>query len=171
MASKSTGKPDRPEIPKIPEIKELLRLLDEGYERQTWHGPNLRGSLRGVSAEEASKRPGPGRHNIWEEAVHAAYWKYVVRRRILGEKRGSFPLKGSNWFKRPGPGAEWAADLKLLAESHRRLRDAVASLSLRDLSKRALGSRFTIRASVSGIAFHDVYHAGQIQLLKRLVRG
>ena len=79
----------------------LVRLLDQAYERRSWHGPNLRGSVRGVSAAVAAHRPAEGRHNIWEVALHAAYWKYVVRRRLLGEKRGSFPLKGSNWFPRP----------------------------------------------------------------------
>ena len=78
------------------EIHLLLRMLDEAYSVKTWHGPNLKGSLRGLTAVTAAWRPGPKRHNIWEVAVHAAYWKYVVRRRLLGEKRGSFELKGSN---------------------------------------------------------------------------
>jgi hypothetical protein len=47
------------------------------------------------------ERPRPGAHNIWEFTLHAAYWKYVVRRRITGEKRGSFVLEGSNFFERP----------------------------------------------------------------------
>lgn len=152
-------------------ITELLRLIDEAYELKTWHGPNLRGSLRGVDAAEASRRPAPGRHNIWEVAVHAAYWKYTVRRRILGEKRGSFLLKGSNWFARPASGADWKADLRLLETVHRGMREAVASLGDADLARRPAGSRVSNAAIISGIAFHDVYHAGQIQLLKRLVRG
>jgi hypothetical protein len=62
----------------------VLALLDEGYEKRTWHGPNLRQSLRGVTAKQAAWRPERGRHNIWEVALHAAYWKYSVRRRIEG---------------------------------------------------------------------------------------
>jgi hypothetical protein len=146
----------------------LLRLIDEGYRAKAWHGPNLRGSLRGVSAAQASKRPGPGRHNIWEIAVHAAYWKYVVRRRILGEKRGSFPIPGSNWFRRPVPGADWKADLRMLEEMHRGMRLAVASLTDADLGRKPPGSRVANASIASGIAAHDIYHAGQIQLLKRL---
>ena len=69
----------------------ILTLLDEAYEERTWHGPNLRQSLRGVSARQAARRPAPGRHNIWELAVHAAYWKYAVRRRLTGEKQGREP--------------------------------------------------------------------------------
>src|SRR5262245_16173373 len=77
------------------EIVRLLDQIEEGYARRTWHGPNLRGSIRGLSSARAAKRLSPSRHNIWEIVVHCAYWKYAVRRRITGEKRGSFPLKGS----------------------------------------------------------------------------
>jgi hypothetical protein len=150
----------------------LLRMLDEAYDRRSWHGTNLRGSLRGVTPASASWRPAPGRHNIWELTVHAAYWKYAVRRRLLGEKRGSFPLEGSNWFERPITGAagaaQWRSDLRLLADQHRVLRQAVASLPDKAWAKRAPRSPFDNQSLVTGIAAHDLYHAGQIQLLKRL---
>jgi hypothetical protein len=74
----------------------LLAAIDQAYDRKSWHGTNLRGSLRGLPARRATWRPAPGRHNVWEIAVHAAYWKYVVWRRLTGEPKGSFPLKGSN---------------------------------------------------------------------------
>src|SRR5262245_43185746 len=82
----------------------LLRILDEAYERSAWQGPNLKGSLRGVKAPLAAWRPAEGRHNIWELVMHAAYWKYAVWRLLIGEKKGSFLPKGSNWFVRPEPG-------------------------------------------------------------------
>src|SRR5713101_8707856 len=63
-----------------PEIEHLLGLLDEAYRRAAWHGPNLRGSIRGLTAREAAWRPKAGRHNIWEIVAHTAYWKYAVRR-------------------------------------------------------------------------------------------
>ncbi|MBI3786753.1 MAG: DinB family protein [Ignavibacteriales bacterium] len=154
------------------EIILLLHLLDEGYERKAWHGPNLRGSIRGLTFKEAARRPGPRRHNIWEIVVHCAYWKYAVRRRISGEKRGSFPLKGSNWIERPVQKTEaaWQADINLLQETHIALREAVEELSTKDLDAIPRGSTVPTRAVVSGIAFHDVYHAGQIQLLKKIVK-
>src|SRR5262249_49715801 len=96
-----------------PEIPLLLDLYDEAFDKESWHGPNLRGAIRGVTAQQAAWRPAPGRHNIWEFTVHAAYWKYVVRRRLTGEKRGSFALKGSNFFERPIECTEaaWKQDL------------------------------------------------------------
>jgi uncharacterized damage-inducible protein DinB len=142
----------------------LLQLLDEAYDRRAWHGPNLRQSIKGVSARQATWRPGRGRHNIWEEVVHAAYWKYAVRRRLLGEKRGSFVLKGSNWFPRPQEPSEkaWCRDCVLLEKEHEALRRAVAQTADTPRGRKLL-------RHVYGIAMHDVYHAGQIRLLRRLM--
>jgi hypothetical protein len=156
-----------------PTISLLLDLLDEAYDRQSWHGPNLRGSLRGVKPQVAAWRPAPERHNIWEILVHAAYWKYVARRRLRGEKRGSFPIAGSNWFPRPPDLGLWGwrADLEVLEEMHTSLRGAVAELDPADLGKCPAGSKVNNAKLIRGAAAHDVYHAGQIQLLKRLAQG
>src|SRR2546423_5391486 len=108
----------------------ILALLNEAYDKRTWHGPNLKQSIRGVSAKQAAWRPAPGRHNIWEFTVHAAYWKYVVRRKLTGEKRGSFPLKGSNFFERPLECSEaaWRQDTRLLVTQHQDLRRVILNL-------------------------------------------
>ena len=157
-------------VPGSSEILLLLGMLDEAYSVKTWHGPNLKGSLRGLTATVAAWRPGPKRHSIWEIAVHAAYWKYVARRRLLGERRGSFALKGSNWFARPIDPSEkaWKADLALLDQEHSKLREAVAGLRPGSLHFRPSTSKVSNLALICGVANHDVYHAGQIQLLKRL---
>lgn len=152
------------------EVQQLLQIINESYNTRAWHGTNLRGSIRGLTIEQASWRPSQARHNIWEVVVHCAYWKYIVRRRILGEKKGSFPLNGSNWFKRPTERTEkaWRADILLLEETHLRLHNAIAGLKSSDLNKEPFGSKWTNRQTISGIASHDLYHTGQIQLLKRL---
>lgn len=144
----------------------LLALLDEGYARKTWHGPNLRQSIKGVTARQAAWRPAPDAHNIWELTVHSAYWKYAVRRKIEGGKRGSFILKGSNFFLRPEKGksteAAWRADRQLLENEHRALAESV---------RKALSSPRApkLLPAIYGVAFHDIYHAGQIRLLRRLM--
>ena len=152
------------------ELSELLFLIDTAYNRVSWHGTNLRGSIRGVSPRQAAWRPGKGRHNIWELVVHAAYWKYVAWRRLTSATRGSFPLDGSNWFSRPEQAtlAAWRSDLALLEDTHRTLRAAIAELDPRELDRKPLQGKTTKRALVTGVAAHDLYHAGQIQLLKRL---
>jgi hypothetical protein len=154
------------------DIEILLAGIDRAFDRKSWHGPNLRGSLRGVDIKTAAWRPAPGKHNIWEIVLHAAYWKYVAKRRLTGEKRGSFPLKGSNFFQRPladsDDASQWRSDVALLTDMHRDLRTAIEALGPTDLSKPAPGGSETILDLVLGIAAHDLYHAGQIQLLKRL---
>ena len=147
----------------------LLTQLDEAYSRRSWHGTNLRGSIRGVTATAAAWRPAPGRHNIHELVVHAAYWKYAVRRKFTGERRASFPLEGSNWFPRlRADERAWRNDIRLLDEAHRRLRAVIAELDDRQLTLTPRGSSVSNRAILTGIVAHDLYHAGQIQLLKRL---
>ena len=146
--------------------KLVLALLDEGYKKKTWHGPNLRQSLKGVTAEQAAWRPGPGRHNIWEVVLHAAYWKYAVRRRLEGGKRGSFALEGSNFFARPEKGklteAAWSADKRLLEQEHRALYATVVRVLRTPRGAKEMHQ-------IYGMAFHDIYHAGQIRLLRRLM--
>lgn len=152
------------------ELDTLLAAIDEGFERKAWHGPNLRGAIRGLDPALACRRAAPGRHSIWELVVHAAYWKYAVRRRLVGDKRGSFAFKGSNWFSRPEEAnpAAWQQDVALLVDEHRRLVAVARAVDPRRLHRPAPGRRVTPAVLLRGIAFHDVYHAGQIQLLKRL---
>lgn len=162
-------------MPKHAELNLLLALVDQGFDHASWHGPNLCSALRGVTAGQAAIRPAPNRHNIWEQALHAAYWKYVVRRRLTGEKRGSFALKGSNWFVRPIGGRAddrlWRSDLALLMETHRALRDVIAGLSPTTLHRplSARDRRITPVRLITGIAMHDIYHAGQIGLIRRMI--
>ena len=152
------------------EIDLFLVQLAQAYDRKSWHGTNLRGSVRGLTETAAAWRPAPRRHSIQEIVVHAAYWKYVVRRRLTGDKRGGFPLHGSDWFPRPVADArQWREDLLLLDSQHRLLRDTIAGLDPNSLQKSLAGS-VTPLYLVSGVIAHDLYHAGQIQLLKRMAR-
>ncbi len=146
----------------------VLNLFEEGFARKTWHGPNLWQSLKGVTAQQAAWRCGSNRHNIWELALHAAYWKYAVRRRLQGGKRGSFTLQGSNFFPRPEAGklseAAWKADKALLKNAHEALRGAIKNALKKPLTRKA-------HRMLWGVAFHDVYHAGQIRLLRRIMEN
>ncbi|MFQ5414292.1 MAG: DinB family protein [Phycisphaerae bacterium] len=152
-----------------PERALLLAIIDEAYNKRAWHGPSLRGCIRRVTPAIAAWRPRPGRRNIAEILVHCAYWKYAVRRRIRGDKRGSFPLKGSNWFELPRrlTKREWQAYVRLLDEQHHQLRDTLASAAWSRLRNDGNGIAPTA-AHVHGIAMHDLYHAGQIQTIKAL---
>ena len=146
---------------------ELLSIVDEAFDARAWHGPTLRRSVRGVTPAQAAWRPAPGRHNIWEVTVHAAYWKHEVRRRLGGAPRRPFPLTGRNWFAQQR--LSWSDVVTLLADEHQALRATIASLTGVALRRRVRG-RDTAAFTIRGIAAHDLYHAGQIQLLRRLQR-
>lgn len=151
----------------------LLRWIEEGFSKKAWHGPNLRGAIRRVDTRQATWRPAKGRHNIAEIVVHCAYWKYAVRRRIRGDKRGSFALTGSNWFTLPErlSDAQWKQYVKLLDSEHESLLQAVAEAPWRELCWTKSGYGKGIGPHIYGIAMHDVYHAGQIQTLKALFKS
>jgi hypothetical protein len=150
----------------------LLKVMDQAFDRKSWHGTTLRGALRGLTPEHALWRPATNRHNIWELTLHAAYWKYAVRRRLAGEAVGSFDRKPSNWPALPDPADNraWKRDVAFLENEHRKLRDTVAGLKPSALSLRSPRGVWTYAEEIHGVAAHDLYHTGQIQLIKRLLR-
>lgn len=144
-----------------------LVLLDQAYIRKTWHGSNLRGALRAVNVDMALWRPQPGRHNIWELVLHLAYWKYVIIRRLTGAKKGSFELDGSNFFPSPDTAGdkEWKATLAFLARYQTELRGVIDEISSGRTRSKHPAKTVDL---IIGAASHDVYHTGQIQLIKRM---
>jgi uncharacterized damage-inducible protein DinB len=153
-----------------PEIRLLAEVVEHAFRGRGWHGTTLTGALRGVSPTEALWRPGAKRHNIWELVLHAAYWKYAVRRRLVGSGIGGFPRSPSNWPAIPTrpDAAQWRADVRLLGRTHNALLEAVEGFPVRRLRARAPGRKWTYRELIHGVAAHDLYHTGQIQLIKRL---
>lgn len=156
-----------------PRIEMLVHQLGQAFDRRAWHGANLLAALRSLDGSAAVWRPGSGRHNIAELAVHAAYWKYRVFRQISDAAPRSFDLPGSNFFARevaPSP-IEWDADLRLLRDWHGRLLAAVVEFPPARLTETAGRNRFTYLEMISGAASHDLYHAGQIQLIRRIYQS
>lgn len=154
---------------------ELLRLLSEAFTGPAWHGPALRSALRGVTATEAAWRPGRGRNSIQELALHAAYAKHRVIGRLAPDRAAKFPRKvARGWWPVISVSGErsaqrqWEEDSALPQVYHDRLIEMVQSLPERRLESTRGGARFTLGQEISGIALHDIYHAGQIRLLRRL---
>ncbi|MEO6056189.1 MAG: DinB family protein [Gemmatimonadales bacterium] len=150
----------------------LLWNLQPPPGRRNWHGgPSPVGALRGVSAEQAAWRPTPRRKSVWEMALHIAYWKYTVRRHLDSGAESRFPRSPGNFPSQPDPAddAAWIVDVALLRSEHARLVEAVRALPERRLGVvPPRGKRWTYGELILGIAAHDAYHTGQIQLLKRL---
>jgi len=154
------------------QIRLLLEVFDQAYSAPSWHGTPLKGTLRGLSARQALWRPGAKRHCIWDLVLHTAYWKCMVRRRLLRDHDIAFPRDGANWPALPErpTATAWQRDRNLLDEQHALLRKAIAALKPADLNRRGWRSRWRVKAEIYGIASHDLYHAGQIQILKRLMQ-
>lgn len=140
--------------------------------RRSWHGgPSPVTALRGMTAAQAAWRPTPRRKSVWELTLHIAYWKYTVRRHLAPADPGRFPRRPANFPAQPDPADEaaWAADVALLRSEHARLVAAVRGLPPRRLDQvPPQGKRWSYGELVLGIAAHDAYHTGQVQLLKRL---
>jgi uncharacterized damage-inducible protein DinB len=153
----------------------LLQVLEQAFTAKGWQGATLSQAVRGVSPRQALWRPGPGRHNIWELVLHTAYWKHVVRQRVSGEDRGAapFPRSPRNYPALPlrRDLAAWRADVALMKREHARLLAVVRGLNPSRLEARIGKSQWAAAEQIHGIAAHDLYHTGQIQLLKALQRG
>jgi DinB superfamily len=154
-------------------ISLLLQVLDEAFVAKGWQGTTLSGAVRGLTPRQALWRPRPGRHNVWELVLHTAYWKHVVRERVTGRERSPFPRGPRNFPRLPErcDAAAWRADVALLKRQHELLVAAVRRLPPARLGERVGKSRWVVGEQLFGIAAHDLYHTGQIQLLKALRRG
>jgi DinB superfamily len=144
-----------------------LRILREGYGEGAWHGPDLKAALEDVPADGAFRRPAPGRHNIAEIVLHHAYCVRGVRARLTGVEAEPFVLEGDDWFDLPDPARlSWSRVLEIVKLEQERLVTLVADINAgRTRSPLTESERFDL---VLGITCHAVYHAGQIQLVKRL---
>jgi len=156
-------------------IDEALRHFHPPPGAKPWHGgPTVLGAVRGVSSEIASWRPYPHRHSIWDLTLHVAYWNYAVERRLTGAARGTFPRRPSNWPNPSGgdPTEAWAQDKNLLRRQHDSLLEVLTSFDPSRLDEVVDGEGKTRYADlITGVVLHDTYHAGQIQMLKRLARS
>jgi hypothetical protein len=140
------------------------RILDEGYGPGAWHGPDIKAALEDVAPALAFWRPAAGRHNIAEIAIHHAYTVHVVRTR-LGPVNEAFALEGDDWFPlEDGKPLSWDAIRGIVESEQQKLRELV---SKGDAGQGGLQGEDRF-AQVLGITCHAVYHAGQVQLIKRL---
>lgn len=157
-----------------PAIATIAQQIRTNFHGKAWQGPTLWGSLRGVDHVLAAKSPGPGRKSIWDQVLHAAYWKYVVVRRLTEAERGSFPRPRANWPRRAegDPKKAWEADKALLKDMHTQLVAAVEGPDMPDLSTPVHGSpaKRTFFDLLAGVTAHDCYHTGQINLIKAILK-
>ena len=146
----------------------FTRILDEGYGPGAWYGSDLRTAVADTAAPDAFKRPAKGRHNVAEVALHAAFWANEAASRLTGAPRAAFPLDGEDWFAlADDKKLSWKKIVATLDAAQQRLSQAVAEVaSGARTSPLGEAERFDL---IVGITGHAAYHAGQIQLIKKLI--
>jgi uncharacterized damage-inducible protein DinB len=147
------------------ELAFIVDQIKRAYQGEAWHGPSLRELLADVSAEKATARPLPGAHNILELVLHIAAWQGAVRRRLEGAdvlepEEGDWPSAGK------GPDA-WTEALDRLQRSHEELVSRVSTLDESRLGEIIEIKRYSVRFMLNGVIQHNIYHSGQIALLKK----
>ncbi len=148
------------------EIKRIVDQLKRAYEGEAWHGPSLRELLNGVTAETAAKKPLAHAHSIWEIVLHIAAWENAVRRRLEGEV---VTLSNKEDWPPVNNASEtaWKNALAALQASNEQLRETILHLNDARLSDIAPGKKYSVYYMLHGVIQHDLYHAGQIALLKK----
>jgi hypothetical protein len=143
------------------------RVLKEGYGPGAWHGADLKAALADVGPARAYWRPAPGRHNIAEIALHHAYCARAVRAQISGREAEPFVLDGADWFDAADETTiPWKTIQRTVESEQERLAALVAAIETGAAgSPLDAAERFDL---VLGITCHAIYHAGQVQLIKRL---
>ena len=146
------------------------RVLQEGYGPGAWHGPDFKAALADVTPELAFRRPAPGRHNIAEIALHHAYYVRSVRTQLSSRPADPFVLSGDDWFElNDEQRLSWAGIRTTLESEQQRLVTVITDIEGgRAVSAVSADDRFGL---VLGITCHAIYHAGQVQLIKRLLQG
>ncbi len=148
------------------EIARIDEQLRRAFEREAWSGPALLETLEGVDHARAARRALPGAHTIWEIVAHVGAWHDIARRRLLGETVAVTPEV--DWPPVAASGLDaWRAALEALRRGHDALRLAARGVAPARLDEHLGDARVTRYVLLHGVAQHDLYHAGQIALLRK----
>ena len=150
------------------ETHRINSQLKRAQEGEAWHGPSVRELLADVTPAQAAAHPIADAHSIWELVLHIIAWEQIAKRRLEGDPvldvadEVNFPPVTA-----PSEAA-WEAAKQSLAESNRALRDAIRAIDDSTLDEIVPGAPYSRYAMLHGVIQHDLYHAGQIALLKKL---
>ena len=162
MTAKRAGTPS--------EAARIADQLRRAFDGSAWHGPALLELLADIDAETAAARPLPKVHSIWELVLHIAVWDQAGLRRLSGQK--SQPTGSANFPPMPKPSeAAWRKAVAATKRTHELLVKTVAALPEARLRDRVPGKRYDFYHLLHGIAQHELYHAGQIAILKKFADG
>ena len=153
------------------ELERIADQLQRAYRGEVWHGPSIREVLDGVDADAASARPVSNAHTIKELVVHVVVWEQEALARLAGKGRDDLPPE-EDW---PAGAPAWADLLDELDAAHERLTSAISELDAelgpgagdKALDETVAGSPGTLYHLLHGVIQHNLYHAGQMAILKK----
>lgn len=149
------------------EVERIAKQLQKTFSGPAWHGPAVEEVLAGVTAEMAAKRSPGGDHSIWQIVDHMTFWENIVRRWLTGDLLR--PKDEDSWSAvTDASETAWQATLDRLRSGHAALVADVAGLDDVRLQERVIDDMPSLYAILHGVAQHNVYHAGQIALLKKV---
>jgi uncharacterized damage-inducible protein DinB len=153
----------------MPEASRIADQLRRAFDGDAWHGDSVLEILEGVTAARAAAHPIEGAHSIWELVLHIAAWDDAVLRRMGGV---AVRLSGAKNFPPVTDAGEaaWRAALDRVRRVHEELVAAVAALPdsrLDEMVPGKKGAHYTFYYMLHGVVQHELYHAGQIALLKK----
>jgi uncharacterized damage-inducible protein DinB len=150
------------------EIQRIVDQLERACEGNAWHGPAVQELLKGVSARQAAAKSVPAGHSIWEIVLHILAWQDVARRRLGGEVIGDLPPQ-LDWPPVPDTSeSAWRHAVENLTRSKQQLREAISRLDDHRLGNPVPGKDYSVYVLLHGVIQHNLYHAGQIAVLKKL---
>ena len=149
------------------EMERIVDQLQRAFDGRAWHGPPLMALLSDVDAEQVTARPLKERHTIWELVLHINAWRNKVRRVLGGEEMESLPEE-EDWPPVDDTSKRaWADAVDELKRVHNDLLEAVSGFSESRLDETVPGASYSFHNMLHGLVQHDLYHAGQIAILKK----
>ena len=148
----------------------MFRAASHG---QPWHGDSIFKIIKDITAEEAAAYPIPGSHSIWEYLVHMMNWREYAVRTLLDDELYIVELNTEkDWTTITDFSEEaWAATIEKYKKSTDELSEAILTVEDSSLGEIIPGHKFSYYTLLHGIIQHDIYHSGQIVLLKKLIRN
>jgi uncharacterized damage-inducible protein DinB len=153
----------------VSQSAQLADQIRRAFDGEAWHGDSVLEILADLDAATAAAHPIEGAHSVWELVLHIACWDEVTIQRAGGkavmpsEEQNFPPVKDTSE-------AAWKKAVEQLKSTHRRLVETVAAFPDARLQEQIPGKAeegYDFYHLFSGIVQHELYHAGQIALLKK----
>lgn len=148
------------------EVKFVMDQLRTTFSGDSWHGPSVMKTLEGIDAVQAAARPLGERHTIWELVDHMTYWLEEAHK-ALKAKEMPRPEKVMDWPRMRSGEDQWRESVSRLEAAVNMLLDELTTWNTKDLEKTVAGANYSYRQMLHGAVHHNLYHTGQIAILKR----